>query len=50
MPGAAAPFIQVSEENLEKAIRFLFVRKGETVMEKNMKAFSVGMKETREAS
>ncbi len=50
MLGAAAPFIQVSEENLEDAIRTLFARKGEEVVEKNVKAFRAGMKEAGEVS
>ena len=48
MLGAAAPFIQVSAENLEKAIRELFARKGEKVVEVNLKAFSEGMKAAKE--
>ena len=50
MLGAAAPFIQVSEENLEEAIRTLFARKGEAVVEKNVNAFRAGLKEARKAS
>ncbi|MCD6201568.1 MAG: indolepyruvate oxidoreductase subunit beta [Bacteroidales bacterium] len=50
MLGAAAPFIQVSEENLEEAIRTLFARKGEAVVEKNVNAFRAGLKEAGKAS
>ncbi len=42
MLGAAAPFIQVSDKNLEKAIRLLFARKGEKVVEQNIRAFRAG--------
>ncbi len=45
MLGAAEPFIQVSEENLIKAIEQLFARKGEKVVETNIKAFMAGKKE-----
>ena len=45
MLGAAEPFIQVSEEHLLDAIRQLFARKGEKVVETNIKAFFAGKKE-----
>ncbi len=45
MLGAAEPFIQVSEEHLIEAIRQLFARKGEKVVETNIKAFRAGREE-----
>ncbi len=45
MLGAAEPFIQVSEEHLVEAIRQLFARKGEKVVETNIKAFRAGREE-----
>ena len=47
MLGAAAPFIQVSEEYMQQAIRSLFARKGEEIVEKNILAFRAGMGETK---
>jgi len=42
MLGAAEPFIQVSDDHLIAAIRELFARKGEKVVETNIKAFKAG--------
>ena len=42
MLGAAEPFIQVEEEHLIQAIRQLFERKGEKVVETNIRAFRAG--------
>jgi indolepyruvate ferredoxin oxidoreductase beta subunit len=40
--GAASPFIEMSFESLENAIRILFGRKGEKVVEVNLKALKAG--------
>jgi indolepyruvate ferredoxin oxidoreductase beta subunit len=40
--GAASPFIDMSYMSLENAIRKLFSRKGEEVVEANLKAFNAG--------
>lgn len=42
MLGAASPFIQVKEDHLLEAIRALFSRKGEEVVETNIRAFRAG--------
>jgi indolepyruvate ferredoxin oxidoreductase beta subunit len=44
MLGAAEPFIQVSDKHLVAAIQQLFARKGEKVVETNIKAFRAGRK------
>jgi indolepyruvate ferredoxin oxidoreductase beta subunit len=40
--GAASPFIEIPYESLENAIRSLFGKKGEEVVELNLKAFRAG--------
>jgi indolepyruvate ferredoxin oxidoreductase beta subunit len=40
--GAASPFIDMPYESIENAIRKLFERKGETVVEVNLKALKAG--------
>ncbi len=40
--GAASPFIEMPFETLEKAIRKLFLRKGEEIAEVNIKALKAG--------
>jgi indolepyruvate ferredoxin oxidoreductase, beta subunit len=40
--GAASPFIQISYEKLENAVRNLFSRKGEEIVELNLKALKAG--------
>jgi indolepyruvate ferredoxin oxidoreductase, beta subunit len=40
--GAASPFISMSVNSFENAIRKLFGRKGDEIVEINLKAFSVG--------
>ena len=40
--GAASPFIEIPYKNLENAIRNLFGRKGEEIVELNLKAFKAG--------
>ncbi len=42
MLGAAVPFIQVREEHLVEAIREIFARKGEKVVDTNIRAFQAG--------
>jgi indolepyruvate ferredoxin oxidoreductase beta subunit len=40
--GAASPFIEISYEKLENAIRSLFSRKGKEIVELNLKALKAG--------
>jgi len=40
--GAASPHLPLSEANLRKAIRGIFARKGDAVVEMNLKAFALG--------
>ncbi|MDD4430697.1 MAG: indolepyruvate oxidoreductase subunit beta [Bacteroidales bacterium] len=40
--GAASPFLQLDYSGLEQAVRHIFGRKGETVVELNLKALSMG--------
>jgi indolepyruvate ferredoxin oxidoreductase beta subunit len=47
--GAAAPFLGMPLETLEKAIRFIFRRKGEEMIMKNLKAFHAGFSISEEA-
>lgn len=42
--GAASPFIDMPAEKIEESIRDLFIRKGENVVEANIKAFREGRK------
>jgi indolepyruvate ferredoxin oxidoreductase, beta subunit len=42
--GAAAKYLPLKAESLEGAIRDLFGRKGEAVVEANLKAFEYGRK------
>lgn len=44
--GAAAPFIEISPEKIEKAISDVFSAKGEKIVESNIKAFRAGMNYT----
>jgi indolepyruvate ferredoxin oxidoreductase, beta subunit len=44
--GAASSFIDITEKNIENAIRDLFIRKGEEVVEMNLKAFHAGVRFT----
>jgi len=42
--GMAAPYIEiVSVEQLREAIRTVFARKGEAIVESNLKAFDAGV-------
>ncbi len=40
--GAASPFIELSPEKIEDAIRIVFGKKGEKIVESNIKAFRAG--------
>ena len=40
--GAASPFIEIAPEKIEKAIEKIFARKGEKIVESNIKAFRAG--------
>ncbi|HPJ79247.1 MAG TPA: indolepyruvate oxidoreductase subunit beta [Prolixibacteraceae bacterium] len=42
MLGAATPFLQLPPDDLKKAIAFIFKRKGEAVIEANIRAFEAG--------
>ena len=41
--GAAAPFIELETEVIEDAIRTVFEKKGEAIVESNLKAFRAGL-------
>lgn len=41
--GAAAPFIGIPPEKLEAGIRSIFAKKGEAIVESNLKAFRAGL-------
>jgi indolepyruvate ferredoxin oxidoreductase beta subunit len=43
MLGAASEFMNIKIEDLEDAIKMVFERKGETVVENNLKAFNAGL-------
>ncbi len=46
--GMAAPFIEIlSVEQLRKAISVIFARKGEAVVEANLKAFDMGVEASK---
>ena len=40
--GAAAPYLEIAFEELEKAIKAIFGRKGDAVVETNIKAIRAG--------
>ncbi len=42
MLGAAAPYLEIATEELEKAIGMFFNRKGKEMVELNIKAFRLG--------
>lgn len=46
--GASAPFLEISVENLEKSIGNLFKRKGEAIINANIKAFRAGLEFAQE--
>lgn len=43
MLGAAAPYLEIAPEELEKAIEMLFSRKGKELVDMNIKAFRLGL-------
>lgn len=45
--GAAAPFIEMEKEKIEEGIRTVFGRKGEAMVEMNIKAFRAGYDHTK---
>ncbi len=46
--GAAAPFIDMETEVIEEGIRSVFGKKGEAIVESNLKAFRAGLEYTRQ--
>lgn len=46
--GAATPFIGIEPEKIEAGIREIFGRKGEAIVESNLKAFRAGLEKSRE--
>ena len=47
MLGAAAEFMNIKIEDIETAIQEVFERKGEAVVEMNLKAFRAGLEFSR---
>ena len=47
LPGAATPFLNINEDKIECAIADIFSRKGEQVVEMNIKAFHAGLEFAR---
>jgi indolepyruvate ferredoxin oxidoreductase beta subunit len=48
--GAAAPFLHLSEEGLERSIGRVFAGKGDALVEANRRAFRLGLAEGRKAA
>lgn len=48
--GAAAPFIDLEPEKIEEGIRIVFGKKGEAIVESNIKAFRAGLEKARSLS
>lgn len=48
--GAATPFIGIDEQKIEAGIRSVFARKGEAIIESNLKAFRAGLEKARNIS
>lgn len=48
--GAAAPFIDLEPEKIEEGIRIVFGKKGETIVESNIKAFRAGLEKAKALS
>lgn len=46
--GAATPFLGIPEEKIEKGIRDIFGKKGEAIVESNLKAFRAGLAKAKE--
>lgn len=48
--GAAAPFIELEPEKIEEGIRIVFGKKGDAIVESNIKAFRAGLEKARSMS
>lgn len=48
--GAAAPFIDLEPEKIEEGIRIVFGKKGEAIVESNIKAFRAGLEKAKAIS
>lgn len=48
--GAATPFIGIPSDKIEKGIRDIFGRKGEAIVESNLKAFRAGLEKADQIS
>lgn len=48
--GAATPFIGIPAEKIEAGIKEIFGRKGEAIVESNLKAFRAGLEKAKEMS
>ncbi|MDE6218322.1 MAG: indolepyruvate oxidoreductase subunit beta, partial [Muribaculaceae bacterium] len=48
--GACTPFIGLEPDKVEEGIRIIFGRKGEAIVESNIKAFHAGLRKAREIS
>lgn len=48
--GAAAPFIDLEPEKIEEGIRTIFGKKGEAIVESNIKAFRAGLEKAKSLS
>ena len=48
--GAAAPFVGLEADKIEDGIRTIFARKGEAMVESNIKAFRAGLEMARNIS
>lgn len=46
--GAATPFLGIEPEKIEAGIREIFGRKGDAIVESNLKAFRAGLEKSRE--
>lgn len=46
--GAATPFIGIPEEKIEAGIRAIFGKKGEAIVESNLKAFRAGLERAKQ--
>lgn len=46
--GAATPFLGIPEEKIEAGIRAIFGKKGEAIVESNMKAFRAGLEKAKQ--
>lgn len=48
--GAATPFIDIPESKIEEGIRTIFGKKGEAIVESNIKAFRAGLEKAKSIS